>query len=86
VHLRYLYHCNARYGRAWELSHRRQQQAATENKSILDLFTIGRGKKNRPTEQIFVERCLNPSLSALPSMPRIFKELEICRGRVGHYI
>jgi hypothetical protein len=29
---------------------------------------------------------LSPSLSALPSMPRIFKELEICRGRVGHYI
>jgi type I restriction enzyme M protein len=55
----YLYSCEARYGRPWQLSHRRQQQAATENKPILDLFEIGNGKKNRPTELIFVERCLN---------------------------
>lgn len=55
----YLYRCEARYGRAWQLSHRRQQQAATEKKPILDLFEIGKGKKNRPTELIFVERCLN---------------------------
>lgn len=26
---------------------------------ILDLFEIGKGKNNRPTERIFVERCLN---------------------------
>jgi type I restriction enzyme M protein len=55
----YLYRCKARYGRDWELSHRRQQQAATERKPILDLYVIGKGKKNRPTELIFVERCLN---------------------------
>ena len=29
---------------------------------------------------------LNPSLSALPGLPRIFNELEFFRRRVGHYI
>lgn len=29
---------------------------------------------------------LSPSLSALPSLPHIFNELAIFRGRVGHYI
>ena len=29
---------------------------------------------------------LNPSLSALANLPRIFKELEFSSGRVGHYI
>jgi hypothetical protein len=28
----------------------------------------------------------NPSLSALPNLPRIFNELEFFRGRAGHYI
>ena len=31
-------------------------------------------------------RAPSPSLSTLPSLPRIFNELEIFRGRVGHYI
>ena len=48
--------CLARYGPAWERSHERMREAAGTN--ILDLFEIGRGKANRATEIIFVERCL----------------------------
>lgn len=55
----YLYRCKARYGDAWEASHQRLVQAATEKTPILDLFVIGKAKNNRPTELIFVERCLN---------------------------
>ncbi|WP_347258578.1 N-6 DNA methylase [Methylocaldum sp.] len=57
--LEYLYRCKARYGETWEESHQRLLQAATEKTPILDLFEIGKGKNNRPTELIFVERCLN---------------------------
>lgn len=49
--------CRERYGEAWETSHRRMLNAAGTN--ILDLFEIGRGKASRPTEVIFVERCLS---------------------------
>ncbi len=49
--------CRDRYGAAWEASHRRTREAAGTN--ILDLFEIGRGKKNRATEIVFVERCLS---------------------------
>ena len=52
----YLYQCRARYGEAWERSYRRMRDATGTN--ILDLFEIGRGKANRATEIIFVERCL----------------------------
>lgn len=55
----YLYRCNARYGKAWEESHQRLLQAATERTPILNLFEIGVGKNNRTTELVFVERCLN---------------------------
>lgn len=55
----YLYRCQARYGETWEKSHQRLVQAATEKTPILDLFEIGKAKNNRPTELIFVERCLN---------------------------
>jgi type I restriction enzyme M protein len=47
------------YGPAWEESHQSLLAAAAARKPILDLFEIGKGKKNRPTELIFVERCLN---------------------------
>lgn len=57
--LEYLYRCRARYGEAWEAGHNRLLQAATEETPILDLFEIGKGKRNRPTELIFVERCLS---------------------------
>lgn len=56
----YLQRCRERgYGTPWEESHNRLLQAATSKTPILDLFEIGRGKNNRPTELIFVERCLN---------------------------
>ena len=49
--------CLERYGEAWERSHRRMLDAAGTN--ILDLFEIGKSKRNRATEIIFVERCLS---------------------------
>ncbi len=51
--------CMARYGAAWEESHRRMLDASTAKTKILDLFEIGKGKSNRATEIVFVERCLN---------------------------
>lgn len=47
------------WGRLWEESWERICRAEDEQTPILDLFEIGRGKNNRPTELIFVERCLN---------------------------
>lgn len=56
----YLDRCRERgYGAAWEESHDQLLRAAARKTSILDLFEIGKGKNNRPTELIFVERCLN---------------------------
>ncbi|MBK1674709.1 restriction endonuclease subunit M [Ectothiorhodospira shaposhnikovii] len=56
----YLQRCHERgYGTSWEESHHRLLQAAASKTPILDLFEIGKGKNNRPTELIFVERCLN---------------------------
>jgi len=56
----YLQRCRERgYGDSWEESHNRLLQAAASKTPILDLFEIGKGKNNRPTELIFVERCLN---------------------------
>ncbi len=56
----YLTRCRERgYGEPWEESHNRLLQAANERTPILDLFEIGKAKNNRPTELIFVERCLN---------------------------
>jgi type I restriction enzyme M protein len=50
--------CEKRYGEAWRESHARMVAAATAKTNILDLFEIGRGKANRATEIVFVERCL----------------------------
>ena len=56
----YLKRCRERgYGQAWEDSHQRLLDAAAAKTPILDLFEIGKSKNNRPTELIFVERCLN---------------------------
>lgn len=56
----YLQRCRERgYGAAWEESHQRLLDAAAAKTPILDLFEIGKAKKNRPTELIFVERGLN---------------------------
>jgi type I restriction enzyme M protein len=52
----YLRRCKRRYGAAWEASHARLM--AARNKAILELYEIGAGKANRPTELIFLERCL----------------------------
>jgi type I restriction enzyme M protein len=51
-------HCRERYGKAWEESHMRTVVAAKVKKKILDSFEIGKGKPNRPTEILFLERCL----------------------------
>jgi len=50
--------CLRRYGEAWEESHRRMLAAVAERMNVLDLFEIGKGKTNRATEIVFVERCL----------------------------
>ncbi len=50
--------CEKRYGTAWRDSHERMLAAATAKTNILDLFEIGKGKANRATEIVFVERCL----------------------------
>jgi type I restriction enzyme M protein len=57
--LSYRTRCKKKYGSAWEVSHRRMLGAAAEKTKILDLFEIGRGKSNRATEILFVERCLS---------------------------
>lgn len=55
----YVRACKKRYGKPWEERYNELLQAAEEETPILDLFDIGAGKANRPTELIFVERCLN---------------------------
>jgi type I restriction enzyme M protein len=50
--------CEKRYGAAWRESHERMLAAAAAKTNILDLFEIGKGKANRATEIVFVERCL----------------------------
>ena len=49
--------CQERYGEAWTQNHERLLAASGTN--ILDQFEIGRGKNNRATEIVFVERCLS---------------------------
>ncbi|MGH6816208.1 MAG: N-6 DNA methylase, partial [Hyphomicrobiaceae bacterium] len=51
--------CLKRYGAPWQESHERMRAAVNARTNILDLFEIGRGKANRPTEIVFVERCLS---------------------------
>ena len=46
-----------RYGEEWRDGHNQLRAAAENGTKILDLFEIGRGKKNRATEIVFVERC-----------------------------
>lgn len=46
------------YGPTWRENHDRLAQAAKAHTPILNLFEIGKGKKNRATEIVFVERCL----------------------------
>jgi type I restriction enzyme M protein len=51
--------CLARYGAEWEASRDHMLAAAGARMNILDLFEIGKGKANRATELVFVERCLS---------------------------
>jgi type I restriction enzyme M protein len=55
----YLKRCRRRYKTPWEESHARMVGAAKNKTPILELFEIGKDKPNRPTEIVFVERCLN---------------------------
>jgi type I restriction enzyme M protein len=51
--------CRRRYKQGWQESHARMLKAAKNKTPILDLFEIGKNKPNRPTEILFVERCLD---------------------------
>jgi len=58
----YINECKKKYASElenWEEAHNRLIQATAEKMPILNLFEIGKDKKNRPTELIFVERCLS---------------------------
>jgi type I restriction enzyme M protein len=50
--------CRERYGEAWEESHNQTLKLATSRTAILDGFEVGKDKPNRPTEILFLERCL----------------------------
>jgi type I restriction enzyme M protein len=52
----YLSAVEERYGEPWRQSHEKMKEA--QGTSILYLFEIGKGKQNRATELVFVERCL----------------------------
>jgi type I restriction enzyme M protein len=54
----YVARCQKRYGEEWEEHHRRSLRAVAERMPILDAYEIGKDKPNRPTELIFIERCL----------------------------
>jgi type I restriction enzyme M protein len=56
----YVQRCEERYGPEWRDHHAAlAAKAAGGQTPILNLFEIGRGKNNRATEIVFVERCLN---------------------------
>ncbi|MCX5822342.1 MAG: N-6 DNA methylase [Deltaproteobacteria bacterium] len=55
----YCKHCLERYGAKWEESHNRTMKFASgEPDAILEGFEIGKDKPNRPTELLFLERCI----------------------------
>lgn len=49
----------ARFGAPYAQSHTRMARAAESQTPILDLYEIGKDRPNRPTEMLFIERCLN---------------------------
>lgn len=58
----YVKDCTSRYAdelAAWEASHERLVAASKAKAPILNLFEIGKEKANRPTEILFLERCIN---------------------------
>jgi type I restriction enzyme M protein len=50
--------CLEHYGKAWEESHNQTLKLAAGNTTILDSFEVGKNKPNRPTEILFLERCI----------------------------
>jgi type I restriction enzyme M protein len=50
--------CRNQYGLAWAEAYRVCLRAKQARTPVLDLYEIGKGKKNRPSEELFVERCL----------------------------
>ena len=50
--------CLERYGEVWEESHNRTLKLAATKTTILNGFEVGKDKPNRPTEILFLERCL----------------------------
>lgn len=51
--------CRERYGEDWEASHERTLKFASgKPDAILEAFEIGKDKPNRPTEILFLERCI----------------------------
>jgi len=49
----------ARFGEPYTQSYERMKRAAENKTAILDLYEIGKDKPNRPTEMLFLERCLD---------------------------
>lgn len=54
----YLDRCRDRYGDLWGKTHRQTQKHAADKDAILEAYEIGEGKPNRPTELLFLERCI----------------------------
>lgn len=50
--------CLERYGEKWEVSHNQTLKRASTKTTILDGFAVGKDKPNRPTEILFLERCI----------------------------
>lgn len=49
----------ARFGEPYRQSHTQMTRAAENHTPILDLYEIGKDRENRPTEMLFIERCLD---------------------------
>ena len=54
----YVRHCKERYGAEWIAQHAKAVKRMENAEKILDAFEIGKGKPNRDTELLFIERCL----------------------------
>ncbi len=50
--------CRDHYGKDWEESHNQTLKLAAGKTTILDSFEVGKDKPNRPTEILFLERCI----------------------------
>jgi type I restriction enzyme M protein len=50
--------CIEHYGKDWEESHNQTLKRALSKSTILDSFEVGKDKPNRPTEILFLERCI----------------------------